>query len=1010
MDKMIGSHYDTVVIGAGVAGSCVARELSRYDLRICVLEAGNDIAYGATRANSGIIHAGYDPEPGTLKAIYNTRGSALYPHLAEELGFTYLRNGSIVLAFSEEELATVRDLVRRAQCNAIEGVCELTQAELRDKEPQVSRAAIGALYAPSAAICDPYEVAFAAAENAASNGAEFYFGERVQTVRALDSADDSQTVRVDGKRPASEDCYELLCASGLRITTRTVINAAGIFADEINNQVSSHLLHITPRRGEYCLFDTDLGNIFTHTMFQAPSTTGKGVLMTPTVHGNLLVGPNAVAQASKTDVATTAQGLEFVLEAARKTWPDLSARGMITNFAGLRASGESGDFVLGEPADAPGFFNIACFDSPGLTSAPAVAEDIARDVALYLEAPRRESFDPIRPHLKAFALMDDAERALAIAADGRYGHVVCRCCEVTEAEIENAFSSALPVDSLDTLKWRTRAMMGRCHGGFCSPEIVRLMARATHRVPEALDKRQPGSPLVVSSRNDYIDLCGRASVSMRDTVSSQSGAAFNDALEYDVVVVGGGAAGIAAARAAADAGAQNVALVDRELKLGGILKQCIHNGFGLHRFGVELTGPEYAQREIDALATSGISLLDEASVLSVRPSTQPLDAHETDTTTRETNGSFEVVAVNEFGEHFIHTKAVVLATGSRERGLGALNVAGSRPAGVFSAGSAQNFMNLQGCLPGKRVAILGSGDIGLIMARRLVSQGAEVLGVHELMEYPSGLRRNIVQCLDDYAIPLYLSSTVTRLEGEGRLSAVYVSDVDPQTLKPIQGTERRIACDTLLLSVGLLPENEVAKTTAMGLDPVTGGARVDNHLASDVPGIFTCGNSLHIHDLVDHASSEGEIAGREAALFAAGLQLARDGKAAKGSVDTAGAHGTAVVAGENVRYTVPQRIAVNTSAEEPITLSFRVMRTLRKPRFFVEGIDETGAVHPIKTAKTMVAVPAEMVQIKLVGADTAPYPIVRIRAEGHDDAVEPVVLKQPLTARRPHESEGGGAD
>lgn len=253
-------------------------------------------------------------------------------------------------------------------------------------------------------------------------------------------------------------------------------------------------------------------------------------------------------------------------------------------------------------------------------------------------------------------------------------------------------------------------------------------------------------------------------------------------------------------------------LLDCEERLGGILKQCVHNGFGLHRYKEELTGPEYADRECSALrdgADEGnVEVLRDSSALEMR---------------RIADGRRAIEAVSPSGAVTVHVGAVVLATGSRERGQGALNMAGSRPSGVFTAGSAQNFANLQGCLPGRRVAILGSGDIGLIMARRMALQGAEVVGVYELMPTPSGLRRNIVQCLDDFGIPLHLSTTVTRLEGEGRLSAVWVSDVDPETLRPIPGTERRVECDTLLLSVGLLPENELAKTAGVMLDPVTAG-------------------------------------------------------------------------------------------------------------------------------------------------------------------------------------------
>ena len=519
-------------------------------------------------------------------------------------------------------------------------------------------------------------------------------------------------------------------------------------------------------------------------------------------------------------------------------------------------------------------------------------------------------------------------------------------------------------------------MMGRCHGGFCSPEIARIVARETGVAPDVLDKRLPGSPVGAASRPDYAELARKGERSEAQDAERER------AHVYDVAVAGGGAAGIAAAQAAAQQGAR-VLLLDRAEKLGGILKQCVHNGFGLHRFGVELTGPEYAQREIDALADAGsVDVLAGASVTSVDPG-RPDDG-----------APLTVHAVDAPGAHPIAARAVVLATGSRERGLGALNLAGSRPSGVFSAGSAQNFMNLQGCLPGRRAVILGSGDIGLIMARRLASQGAEVVGVHELMPHPSGLRRNVVQCLDDFGIPLHLSSTVTRLEGEGRLSAVYVSQVDPETIQVIPGTEQRIACDTLLLSVGLVPENEVAKSAGVGLDPVTGGARVDNRLATDVPGVFACGNALHVHDLVDHASQEGERAGAAAAAYArqaaSGASAARDAHVA-----------VPVMAGEDVRYVVPQSIDAATPPDEKLMLSLRVARTVNEPRFVVEGIDEAGRVRELKRAKTMIAVPAEMVLVVLPAGAAAGCSAVRVRVEGRDEAAR--VADETGMA-------GGGAD
>ena len=961
MDTEPLQSIDVAIVGAGVAGATTARALARWRLNVVVLEAGNDVACGATRANSGIVHAGYDPLPGTLKARFNAAGSKLFPQWADELGFSYVRNGSLVLAFSDEELASIRRLVARAAENGVEGVRELDAA----LEPHASPHVRGGLLAETGAICDPYEVALFSAEQAALHGTAFRFNERVVSVERL-AAGSPSSAR-----------YLLSTSTGARYAARAVVNAAGVFADELNNAVSAHRLRIAARRGEYCLYDSEYGPLFSHTVFQAPSSAGKGVLVTPTVHGNLLVGPNAVEQASKTDLSTSAEGLRFVLDAAKKTWPDAGARGMIANFAGLRASNADGDdFVIGEPDDAPGFFNIACFDSPGLTSAPAVAEHVAQAVAEQLGAEANGEFQASRERCKPFAERDEAERARAIEADPRWGHIVCRCCEVTEAEIVAALHAPLPVLSLDALKWRTRAMMGRCHGGFCSPEIARIVARETGVAPDVLDKRLPGSPVVAASRPDYAELARKGERSEAQDAERER------AHVYDVAVAGGGAAGIAAAQAAAQQGAR-VLLLDREEKLGGILKQCVHNGFGLHRFGVELTGPEYAQREIDALADAGsVDVLAGASVTSVDPG-RPDDG-----------APLTVHAVDARGAHAIAARAVVLATGSRERGLGALNLAGSRPSGVFSAGSAQNFMNLQGCLPGRRAVILGSGDIGLIMARRLASQGAEVVGVHELMPHPSGLRRNVVQCLDDFGIPLHLSSTVTRLEGEGRLSAVYVSQVDPETIQVIPGTEQRIACDTLLLSVGLVPENEVAKSAGVGLDPVTGGARVDNRLATDVPGVFACGNALHVHDLVDHASQEGERAGAAAAAYArqaaSGASAARDAHVA-----------VPVMAGEDVRYVVPQSIDAATPPDEKLMLSLRVARTVNEPRFVVEGIDEAGRVRELKRAKTMIAVPAEMVLVVLPAGAAAGCSAVRVRVEGRDEAAR--VADETGMA-------GGGAD
>ena len=362
----------------------------------------------------------------------------------------------------------------------------------------------------------------------------------------------------------------------------------------------------------------------------------------------------------------------------------------------------------------------------------------------------------------------------------------------------------------------------------------------------------------------------------------------NDVRHVDVLVIGAGPAGLAAAIAAREDGIENLLVLEREHLPGGILRQCIHNGFGLHRFKEELTGPEYAQRDIDRARQMNIEIQTDTTVLSV-------------------DGDRTVTCVSAaHGLQIIKAGAVVLAMGCRERPRGALGTPGTRCAGIYSAGTAQKFVNLEGYMPGRRVVILGSGDIGLIMARRMTLQGAEVLACVELMPFSSGLNRNIVQCLDDYGIPLYLSHTVVDIRGRERLSGVTVARVD-ENRRPIPGTEIEFECDTLLLSVGLIPENELSEGAGVKLSPATSGAEVDDALQTNVPGIFACGNVLHVHDLVDHVSNESFRAGHAAAAYARGALPAGETWAVRD--------------GEGVRGTVPQRI--RKGASEEVSLMFR---------------------------------------------------------------------------------------
>jgi NADPH-dependent 2,4-dienoyl-CoA reductase/sulfur reductase-like enzyme len=396
---------------------------------------------------------------------------------------------------------------------------------------------------------------------------------------------------------------------------------------------------------------------------------------------------------------------------------------------------------------------------------------------------------------------------------------------------------------------------------------------------------------------------------------------------YDLVVVGGGPAGLAAACAAWDSGVRSILVVERDRELGGILNQCIHNGFGLHRFKEELTGPEYAGRFIALLNQTGVQVTLDTMVLDITPGRQ-----------------VELVSPHH-GYRTVQAGAIVLAMGCRERTRGAIAIPGTRPAGVLTAGAAQRYVNMEGYLPGRQVVILGSGDIGLIMARRMTLEGARVLACVEVMPYSGGLTRNIVQCLEDYGIPLLLSHTVTRIKGDRRVEGVTVSQVD-QNRQPIPGTEQDFACDTLLLSVGLIPENELSRQAGLQMDPRTNGTVVYENMETSVPGIFACGNVVHVHDLVDYVSAESERAGRAAASF---LQ----------SPDTPGGPVREIRAGEGVAYTVPQRLRPDRT-EPGAELFFRVRRPYGKCRITLTCGDA-----PIASFPRQRMAPGEMEHIRL---------------------------------------------
>ena len=460
--------YDVVVIGAGVVGGMIARELTRYQLSVCLLEKANDVATGATKANSGIVHAGFDAKVGSMKAKMNVRGSELMEQVTTELGVKYKRNGSLVIGFTDEDLETIGKLYEQGIDNGVKGLSIIDSEELHRLEPNLSENARGALLASTGGIVCPYELNIASVGNAMDNGAEFIRNFEVKSIVEI----------ANGYRIESDNGF---------VESRYVVNAAGLYSDEIAAMVGDSDIRIAPRKGEYILLDKECGGVVSHTIFRTPTKMGKGILVTPTVDGNLMLGPTAENIEDKEDISTTAIGMSGILKNAAEVLKTVPGGKNITSFCGLRAAGNTGDFII--EMTKPRFLNLAGIESPGLTSAPAIAEYVVELLGKDgLALTKNEDFNPHRAPTHLFRSLSAEEKNAMIAKDPRYGKIVCRCEQITEGEIVDAIHRNPGARDVDGIKRRTRSGMGRCQGGFCSPSVVELLSEELNVPFESVTK------------------------------------------------------------------------------------------------------------------------------------------------------------------------------------------------------------------------------------------------------------------------------------------------------------------------------------------------------------------------------------------------------------------------------------------------------------------------------------------------------------------------------------------
>lgn len=452
--------YDVAIIGAGITGSSIARELSKYNLKVVAIEKGIEVCQGTTKANSAIVHGGFDAKVGSLKAKLNVEGNKLYENLCKELNVEFKQIGSLVLAFSEEEMNHVKDLYDRGLENKSRGLKILNKEEVINIEPNVNENVVGALLCESAGIVCPFNLNIALMENAMANGVDLKLESEVLDINKED------------------DYFNININNVENIKAKYVINAAGVYADKINNMIGGDEYFIIPRKGEYKILDKSEGKIANHVLFQCPTEKGKGVLVTQTVHGNLLVGPNANVVEDKDDITTTRAGLNEIVNDSKNSIENIDFRKTITSFAGLRATPNTGDFMIFASEKCKNFINVGGIESPGLASAPAVAKyvvNIIKEEGLNLE--EKENFNPIREKTKPFIKMIKEEKDEITKKDERYKRIICRCENVTEGEIVEAINSLCGAKTLDGVKRRVRPGMGRCQGGFCGPKVIEIIAR-----------------------------------------------------------------------------------------------------------------------------------------------------------------------------------------------------------------------------------------------------------------------------------------------------------------------------------------------------------------------------------------------------------------------------------------------------------------------------------------------------------------------------------------------------
>ncbi|HSL28958.1 MAG TPA: FAD-dependent oxidoreductase [Anaerolineales bacterium] len=793
--------YDVAIIGAGAVGAAIARELSRYELNIVLLEANSDVGMGTSKASTAIWHTGYDATPGSLESVLLKRSYPLLETFMLEVGSPFERLGGLLIAWTQEQLVTLPSLLEKAHQNGDTDVYLVDKGELYRREPHLGAGALGGMFVPGEGILCTFTIPLACATQAVVNGATLKLNFAVRWIEQAAG-------------------LTVLASGSEEIQAKWIINAAGLYSDEINQHFGYEYFKVTPRRGELIVYDKLARPLVKHVLLPVPTAVTKGVLISPTVYGNILLGPTAEDLPDRTATGTSANGLQSLLEKGANILPDLLSEEVTATYAGLRAATEHSDYQIALHAGEQ-YICVGGIRSTGISGSLGIAEyvaDLLKEGGVELKA--KAKFETIRMPNIGEASLRPYQNAGLIEKDPRYGQIVCHCERVTLGEVQDAIHAAIPAQTLDALRRRTRALQGRCQGFNCHAALVKTL--------------EAGNSLHSQ---------GVLSKHRQKAVGAQS---------TDVLIVGAGPAGIAAALELKKLGVKEILIAEREPEAGGIPRMCGHIGFGITDLHRVMTGPMYARKYRELADRAGIKIHTSTTITGWNNAAIP-------------GGRSTLAFTSPDGLGSIEAKAVLLATGVRERPRSARLVPGLRPQGVYTTGSLQRFVYEHELPVGKRAVIIGAERVSLSVVLTLMHAGVRVLNMitelpHHQLYLPIFLPAKMLFADILARAPILTNTRVSDILGHQRVEGIELTDLD-------SGRTRLIECDTIVFTGDWIPENELARKASVKTGKPEFGPQIDARFRTSQPGIFAAGNLLRGVETADWAALEGRSAARSIARF-----------------------------------------------------------------------------------------------------------------------------------------------